>query len=88
MRCRVYVTPHALRQWRNRVNPGDSVERIAKIVRGRLKHQIRVGMKANSRGAFELELMPRLTAIMVIDGRGWVLITVIYSGSNQNRLPG
>lgn len=79
MRFRVYVTLHALRQWRERVNPGDGVEQISRLVRVGLKNQIRVGLKANSRGAFELNLLPGVTAIMGLDGRGWVVITVINS---------
>jgi len=88
MRYRVFVSSHALRQWRKRVNPRESVEQIIRVVRGRLTSQMRVGLKVNSRGAFELELRPGITAIMGLDGRGWVVITVIHSAQEKHRLPG
>lgn len=89
MRCRVFITQHAMKKWRERVSFRGSPKTIAGWVRRRLLNQLALGMKANNRGAFELELCRGLVAVLIPDGAGWVVLTFLPSMPPEKmKLPG
>ncbi len=87
MRYRVYITPHAIQQWRTRVHPDPDLDAITKWVRARLKSQLKRGLdKAGS--SYPLELRPGLVAMLDLNrrGPGWVVKTFIVT--DRYKLPG
>lgn len=90
MRSSVYIRPHAMRRLQERTNIRGSPEKIAGWIYRVLRNQLAVGMEANRRGAFELELRKGLVAV-IVPGKagGWVVLTFIPSTSPAKlKLPG
>lgn len=92
MRYRVWVSPHAMEQWRERVGtnipPAALARWIAKKIRTRVQS---TGLTFNARGACCLELRPGLKAVVTLNerGPGWAVLTFTFAGDpDELRLPG
>ena len=66
----LYISGHALQRWNERVGPVD-IKQIRRLVTHRLHNQLRLGLKACDKEAFELELYPDLLAVLGIDETGY-----------------
>lgn len=85
----VWITPHAMEQWRQRIHPDTEVAVILKWVRARLKTQLRKGLKRDiEKMSYPLELKPGLIAMLDLNrrGPGWVVKTFIVT--DRYKLPG
>lgn len=89
MRYKVFITPHALKQWRRRVRPYTNPETIARWVAARLRIQMALGIVFNERRASELTLRPGLTAVVALNkkGPGWAVLTFTID-PEKLKLPG
>jgi len=87
MRYKVYITPHALRRWRERVNPNPDVAEIATLVSRKLRGKMRKGL-ARSGDSFPLEISPGLIAQLDFNrrGPGWAVRTFVVT--DRYKLPG
>lgn len=91
MRDSVWISPHALDQWQERVSPYANPAAIARWVRSRLRAQMGVGLRKNRQGRWPLKLTWGLVAIMDMNSfrSGWVVVTFIVTvPQEQLRLPG
>ena len=87
MNLQVYITDHAWRRWRERVGPGKRKD-IRRRVKRRLATQLRMGLEACDREAFELEIFPGVLAVMMIDRAGfWVVKTFRHSTEIEEAKP-
>lgn len=76
MRYRVVITSHAYEQWQERVGKA-SMGKVRTVVMHGLYHAMALGIKANKRGAFEVEIKRNLIAVVVPGSGCWVVVTFI-----------
>lgn len=90
MRYKVWISSHAMEQWRERVGSEMSRTAIAKWVARRIRDNVQSsGLTFNARGACSLELKPGLMAVVALNewGPGWAVITFTVTG-DRLKLPG
>lgn len=89
MRCRVFITPHALKQYRKRVDPNVNIEKLNRWVAAKIHAQMTKGLTRNNKGAYNIEMRQGLVAIIDFNrrGPGWAVLTFI-TVSKRLRLPG
>lgn len=91
MLYKVYITHHALTQWRKRVGTNTHPEVIARWVSSKIRSHMLSGIKFNHKGASRLRLCRGLVAVIAMNkrGPGWAVLTFTVSGNPERlRLPG
>jgi len=74
-RLPIIITPHALSRWREYVGP-DEVRAVKNKVRRHLVAFLKVGVPVDHTGAIQLELRPKLWAVVVPElTGGWAVLT-------------
>lgn len=69
------ISDHAWQRWSERVGEVRKKD-IRRLVMGRLRDQLRVGITACDPEAFELSIYPDVLAVLIIDPSGcWVVKT-------------
>jgi hypothetical protein len=69
------ISDHAWQRWNERVGEVKKKD-IRRLVMGRLRDQLRVGITACDPEAFELSIYPDVLAVLIIDPSGcWVVKT-------------
>lgn len=73
----VYISPHALERWRERIGPAD-LKKLRRLVNNRLRTQLRLGLSAKDEKAFALDVYPDVRAILSIDSQGYWVVETFY----------
>ena len=71
------ISDHAWQRWNERVGEVKKKD-IRRLVMGRLRSQIRLGIKACDKEGFDLDLFPDLRAVLVIDPMGYWVVQTFY----------
>lgn len=73
------ISDHAWQRWSERVGPVRKKE-ISRMVRRKLISQLRLGLQACDREAFELEVFPDVVAVVAISDRGFWSVKTFRKG--------
>lgn len=90
MRYKVWISPHAMEQWKDRVGSNIPPAALARWIAEKIRMRVQsTGLTFNARGACCLELKPGVRAVVALNerGPGWAVLTFLVAGDHYD-LPG